>query len=718
MPVTSLNGQWQAWTDLSVANEFYQSGFDRAPDYELTVPGHWQRHPALKEHAGSVFYRREFDWQPGGKQQVARLEFQGVFYEATVWLNGQRLGRHAGYFQNFGWELSSELRPGRNVLAVRVDCPPPGKTWRDIIIGIYGEWDSKPEKVHPGGIWGDVSLVRHHLGYLEEVNVESRLSSFNTAHVHFSANYVWRGTSSQVHARLEFKPRNFTGKTFEQTTLVEVAPGNNQLNLRLNLPDPKLWWPWDQGKPNLYNISVELRDATGQEVGSYHKYHAVRTIEWKKWQLHLNGRRMFLRGANYGPTSFYPAEVTEEQIEDDLDLVRGANLNSLRVYNHVAPPTFYEQCAERGIILWQDFPLDKRYDHHITGPALKQIREMIFLLRNEPAICFWSCHNEPYARPISSFKRQAGGAQRGTATRSARLTWNKDVLDPRLKAAAQLEDATRPVFAHSGVFGFLRGGSDTHNYWGWNTIDYRTFLVLSRFFKHILRLVTEFGAQSWPADPQFLARVEETGEWPNLDWSQITAEFQLVKQHMDAHVNPEEFASLTEYALATQAYQAELLQFYAEALRVRKYRPCGGAFMFSFADAWPIISWSILDHKRQAKLGYETIKRVMYPVLIATDWPRPEYLPGDRWHSKVYVVNDYHRPLVAMGLTWELISPSGAIIARERRIADAEPDSVTEVGEIAFQLPDSLVGEYKLKLSLDIPHQRRIENSYRLLVVE
>ncbi len=718
MLARKLNGDWDGWVDESVSERFWQPDFAESPDYSLAVPGHWQQLPALSRHQGSVFYRRTFDLEADYERFTWRLRFQGAFYITTVWVNGKLVGQHEGYFQPFLWEIETGLlRERQNVIAVRLDCPPAGKDWRDTVLGAFGTWDSKPEWVNPGGIWGDVQLIGSHGGFFQDLSTESRLTAWNAAQIKISGQLQWRGAADDLSAQLTVAPRNFSGKSLTQQYDLEVLPGTNELSLKFSLPDPKLWWTWDLGQQNLYDLELVLTDAEGRIVDRYGTYLGFRTIKWERWQLTLNGRRLFLRGSNYTPASFYPASLTAEQLQQDASLMVGANLNFVRVHAHVAHPEFYRACAERGILMWQDFPLDKRYDHHIIETAIAQIRQMVSLLAKEPAIAFWACHNEPYVLPLEERKQEATSRVWGTTVRSSRPSWNKDVLDTRLKAAVQQIDPHRPVFPYSGVFGFVRGGSDTHQYFGWNTPNYRTLQTLGRFFPQTMRLVSEYGAQSWPLDDRLLEEAAQLSAWPNLPWELVRRRYLLDYKQLHEHVNPADYPSIAEYALATQVYQAELLQFYHETLRLRRFHPCAGAIMFSFSDAWPIVSWSMLDWQRRPKLAYSVTARAMRPVQVMVDWPKREYRAGENWSSRIYVVNDLHRPMPAMGLHWRLISPAGDVVASERRIADAERDQVTEVGLLRIRFPEDSEGEFRLELSLELPNRDRIENSYRLRVV-
>lgn len=711
-----LGGLWQAWTDISLADEFYGQDFAAEPEYLLQIPGHWQTESELSEHKGSVLYRTTFEWQPTHTWPVSRLCIGGAFYHLSAWLNGQPLAEHDGYFEPISWELRPEqLQTGHNVLAIRVDCPPEGTSWRDIVIGIYGEWERKPASVNPGGIWGEVFIGETFRGYLQHLHVESRLTAWNSAQIRTKAEFVWRSIACRAKAVLHISPRNFTGKAVSQEYELSVQSGINQIDLKLSLPEPKLWWTWDQGHPHLYDVTLQLFDEQEDEVDILTSTLGIRELEWKDWQFILNGRRLFLRGANYGPTSFYPSTVSRETLKQDVKMLTEANLNFVRIYNHVALPEFYLLCAEAGLAVWQDFPLNKKYDRNITGVALRQIRTMVKLLRNEPAICFWSCHNEPFVTARNEKSSTGFLAKVKRVIASVRPGWNKDVLDPRLREAILQLDQSRPVMANSGVYGFLRGGSATHHYFGWDTTEYRSLTVLNRFFPRAVRLVNEYGAQSLPLDADFLAELATFGDWPTMDWAQIQAQYLGAIDKLHQHVPPADYKDLTSYALATQRYQAELLQFYHEFLRLQKYKSCAGAVLFYFADAVPQISCALLDASRQPKLAYYATQRAMRPLQVMINWPKKAYRPGDSWRSPIYIVNDLARPFSAMGLSWQLLDGEHVLI-RERAVVDAEADAVTQSGELEIIVPEGFKGELKLEIELSLPTGERIENFYTIHV--
>ena len=351
--------------------------------------------------------------------------------------------------------------------------------------------------------------------------------------------------------------------------------------------------------------------------------------------------------------------------------------------------------------------------------ALDGIGQMVTSLRHEPAICFWSCHNEPYAEPGEPRGGVRGALAAFQKTYSnIRPSWNKDILDAKLQEAVLQLDDTRPVVRNSGVLGLIRGGSATHHYLGWSSPDYRSLIAAARYFPRIIRFVNEYGAQSISTDPEFLESLEETGgDWNEFNWHAAEKEFLADVELLKARVPTHAYSGIGDYAIATQEYQAEILQFYHEFLRRHKYHPVGGAVFYHFADPWPVISHSVLDEKRQPKLAYFATRRAMQPVLAMIEWPKAVYHPGETWSSPIYLVNDLPRPLPTLGLDWRLTFGDDLII-RDRGVAEIDADEVRRIGTLTLPIPEHIAAEsvLTLELVLTLSNGEKISNEYRIRV--
>jgi beta-mannosidase len=168
---------------------------------------------------------------------------------------------------------------------------------------------------------------------------------------------------------------------------------------------------------------------------------------------------------------------------------------------------------------------------------------------------------------------------------------------------------------------------------------------------------------------------------------------------MDAHVPPAAYATFAEWRDATQRYQARLIRHQVEALRRLKYAPCGGFAQFSFADGFPSVSWSVLDHDRRPKAGYAALAEVCAPVVVVCD-PLPDVAhPGQRLATDVHVINDRRIALDDMLLSVYLsYGEEGRQHVRTWN-GSAPADSCIRVGRLDLLVP-AAIGELVLELEL------------------
>jgi len=107
----------------------------------MDVPSHWQQHPDLEFHSGKVIYRKKFSYRKKREGKRFRLVFPGIFYWSTIFFNGERLGRHEGYFDPQSYDITSLLKSS-NEIVVEVDCPEEKeKNNKRMITGVFSHWD-------------------------------------------------------------------------------------------------------------------------------------------------------------------------------------------------------------------------------------------------------------------------------------------------------------------------------------------------------------------------------------------------------------------------------------------------------------------------------------------------------------------------------------------------------------------------------------------------
>jgi beta-mannosidase len=695
----TLAGPWKYHTDPRVSAQAHRPEHDDSNWPTLHVPSNWYLQGLYR--SGSVWFRRTFRVPRGQAGRRTRIVFDGVDYAAEVWLNGHQLGTHTGYFERFSFVVGPRLYDDRdNVLAVRVDSPlETGPSWslhKKLIKGVFGHHDARPGNAwsdrgqdrNTGGIWGHVGLKPAGDLSLDGIHVRAdamtpqgkALEDGQTARL--SAT-VFVGSAAKATARVTLRatvtPYNFTpAAKSSATTSIEriVAPGESDLALMLDVPAVQRWQVWERGHPYLYRLDVQLIDRRGAVLDSVSRVFGFRTIafdavkgEWK-----LNGRRIFLRGTNY-IASQWLGEMTPAFYRLDLGLMQQAGINAIRVHAHVEGEDLYRQADEAGMLIWQDFPLQWGYvdDAKFTTEAVRQAVAMVDQLDHHPSIVAWSGHNEP---PWDA-------AWMKTKYPDYRPDQNRE-LDRALAAALRHRDPSRYVHEASTTA--------EHPWLGWYSgawSDYGRATTQT--------LITEFGAQALP-DLEHLRRfIPEKDLWPEDDAGWETwrdHDFQPHETFTLAKV--ERGASVTEMIANTQRYQAQLVQFAAEAYRRQKHAPVGAIFQFMFNECWPSANWGIVDYWRRPKPGFAALARAYQPVLPSIEWTPEKFTPERPVVATVWIVNDLWTGFDEASLEWTLRT-GAKVVESMRTTVNVAPDHAVAVTRFEKALA---AGDYTLSATV------------------
>lgn len=588
-------------------------------------------------------YRRSFTVQVVPHQR-ARLQFEGVDYFASVWLNGHWLGQHEGHFAPFSFDVTGLLRLNEeNHLVVQVSSPwdtpnpkgsyPSDHVLRNLVKGLYEHGEGLiPPNVNPLGIWRPVFLLLDQGLSIDRMRVRANTDGEAALCLTLTnaTDAVWSGT-----LRLDIIPENHQQSGASAQVSVHLPAGTHDIEHTLNVGDPGLWWPWDHGDPYLYRLTAQLVDPSecalslATETFGFRTTRLERTPE--RFTYYINDRPVFIRGSSYLP-DLYLSRCTSENLMRDITLARDAHLNLLRAHVHVSPPAFYDLCDRMGMLVWQDFELNWIHNSSPTFEARARIlqKEMIASLHNHPSIITWSCHNEP-----------------------TMIFMRRDNLekhpDPALYADALEQDPTRPVFICSGQMehDWKRAG-DVHTYYGaiW-TKQY------TDVYRHRARLYTEFGFEA-PAHSSTLQAYPDC--WDRL-------------QHLAGQIED------------LWAYQAELTRFHIEHIRRLRAEGCAGYVHFWLADLVPQVGCGALDSNRQPKGGYEALRRASQPLHIAMEYD------GRRPYA-LWIFNDTPISYPDLHVCWTVGDNGGKIVHDGNILFPIEPNTSQRVMSVDWH-PDA-----------------------------
>jgi beta-mannosidase len=608
----SLNGDWiyvkDAGEKLAVRDIFNLLNTN-IKHSQMRLPLNWEP-GGLHNFSGAVWFVKYFKSTDDAPDNLKLLKFMGVDYFAEVWLNWNYLGKHEGYFAPFYFNATKHILD-KNVIVIKVSSPNefPGKVWPDrkqLIKGIFNHHDCRPggtslqfgQDQNTGGIWNDILLQSGHKIYIENVKITSSLAaSENKAAVLINIKYLSAiNTAKKIKTAFTITSPDNETKIYQK--LFQFKSGKGEINYRLEINNPQLWWSWDLGKPNLYHIII-----SSESFEAYEQQFGIRQIHLDEIsQFVINGKRLFLRGTNIIPEQFL-SNLTVEKIKKIVSLIKEANINIVRVHAHVNRKELYEEFDRQGILVWQDFSLQWTYDtsESFKLNALQQIKEMVNYLYNHPSIAFWCCHNEP-------------GEQIKT-------------LDPRLEKMVLSEDTSRIIRRASNY--------EEHPYDGWYWGKKEHFIATP-----MGPVVTEFGAQALPNKDSLKKIIPKQKLFPP-DWKEWEYHnFQVDQTFNVAQI--ETGNSLDSFISNSQHYQSDLLKTAIDFYRCKKNDGITGIFQFMFIDCWPSISWSVVDYFGEKKSGYETIKSSYKPVYICVLLKQNRYFPGKKIAADVYLINDLH----------------------------------------------------------------------------
>ncbi|WP_018133520.1 glycoside hydrolase family 2 protein [Effusibacillus pohliae] len=679
-----LNGEWEyrplSRTCIGTDGGIREDKTDLPAPGVMTIPQNWEL-AGVHNFAGRIEFVKHFSASPEQFEgKMVFLRFDGVDYFAKVYLNDRYIGEHEGYFQPFEFDVSGLLKED-NVVKVIVDSPmeDPEEVWPDnklLIKGVLNHHDARPggcspkwgQSMNTGGIWNDVYLDIRPYNFIESVKWIPILLKDGSAKVTIRPK-IYCTVPGDYQLRIKIDGQEYVRDVKLQTILQEK-------DFVISIQSPKLWWTWDLGEPYLYRCEVELF-RQDQLIHKKEFAAGIRsfTFDAVKNQWLLNNKPIFIRGTNIIPAQWLSG-YTQEKIEKDVELIKNANINSVRVHAHITRKEFYEACDREGVLIWQDFALQWSYSRSdiFAENAVGQIKEMVDILYNHASIGIWCCHNEPSV--------------------------NTEELDPLLYQAVCALDSTRYVHEHSDF--------SEHPYPGWYYKTMEEFMT--RPYKPI---VSEFGAQ---ALPNIQIAKDICGKtWPP-DWERMAYHnFQYDETFHVARIKMGD--NLEELVRNSQEYQARLLKFAIEEYRLDKYNNLGGLYQFMFVDCWPSITWAVIDYDRIPKLGYYALKKAYQPVLPVARMGRTIWTKGKHVEIKLYIINDYHKNLADYRYELSIERHGRATVLKDERF-DMEADAIHEI-TLGYSPSQELEnGAYKLVIKVfDNDGQFVSSNDYDVEIV-
>ena len=359
-------------------SDLVEYDFDASPT--MHVPGDWNtQDERLFFYEGTIWMKRDFQYQQqAGKR--ALLYFAAVNYEAIVYVNGKKVGRHVGGFTPFCYDVTDLVKDGSNFVILKID----NKRHVDNVPTLIFDWWNY------GGITRDVLLLTVDDTYIDDYSLQ--LVKGNDKLLHFKVNLNQAKAGEQVTLTIpELKVKK---------TIATDEAGAAEIDLKAK---PLLWSPEN---PKLYKVEIAKGgERISDEIG-------FRTIETRGRQLLLNGKPIFLRGVcSHEETAYTSRRCNSAEDADTLlAWARDLGCNFIRLAHYPHNEHAVREAERQGFLLWSEIPV--YWTISWSNPdtyanAERQLSDMIRRDKNRAAIIIWSVANEtPHSDARDAFLSQ------------------------------------------------------------------------------------------------------------------------------------------------------------------------------------------------------------------------------------------------------------------------------------------------------------------------
>lgn len=547
-------------------------------------------------------------------------------------------------------------------------------------------WDWGPRYV-TAGVWRGVDLQAWDTHRLTSLAVRTDALSAEQAKLAVLLQVEQGAAAGSAVVNVDVRdPQGRNVAQVQRTVLLK--PGQNTVELPIELAEPKRWWPVGHGAQDRYTVQARLdggADATlvrEQRIG-------LRTVELRReedgkggqgFAFVINGVPIFAKGANVIPFDAFPARVDAARLRQVLTAARDANMNMLRNWGggYYEDDAFFDIADELGLLVWQDFMfgggMQPGYDPAFRASVVAEARDNVRRLRHHPSIVLWCGNNEEE----TAWKDWGHGRDLKAADPAfAVKVWQGyvDLFGNDLRQVVGEEGLGVPYWSSSPSNDLDEKANDStrgdKHYWQvWGN----PALPVQAYLRETPRFMSEYGLQAWPSVAtvdQIATRAEQRIDSPVIRAHQKfmagEGNSRLLHYIELGYGTPKDFE---DFVYLSQVMQADGIAL--AALHHRASRPYTmGSLYWQLNDVWPGASWSSVDYFGRWKALHFAARRFFAPVTVAA--------LRDEGSTRVRLINDG----AALDARWRLrvIDMDGKVLRRREDAVTLTAEGVTSIGD-------------------------------------
>ncbi len=649
------------------------------------------------------WYRRTFMINNPGEGQVYRLRFNGISYSADIWLNGKKIASAdtvKGSFRQFIFDVTSYIKKGENVLALKVAQGGPG----DLNIG-FVDWNPEPADNHMG-IWRDVHLLETGPVSLDQPFIITDVDTATLEHANITLKVTLQNHSDKS---INGVLKTSIGNDVHISTPVSLSANESKEIVltpfdyfELSISHPKLWWTHDLGKPNLY--SLEMNFETNHKISDSIKMKfGIRTVSGYKTDkgfrgYRLNGKKILIKGGGWTDPMLLRATPAYE--EAGIDYAVHMNFNALRMEGFWGENQhLYDLCDEKGILLMVGFSCqwewkgafgtpDDKYGAIITPDqidiATKSWHDQIMWLRNHPSIFLWLYGSDKWPRPEleKDYLNVLSTCDNTRPYTQSAHEWTSEITGPTGMKMRGPYDYVPPDYwyvdtTYGGAFGFNT-----------ETGPGPQVPVLESLEKMIPK------DSLWPISSSWLYHAAR-GNFHNLT---------RYDSAMDERLGTP--TSLQDYERKAQYLNYEGMRAMFEAFEANRFEATG-IIQWMYNASWPKLWWQLYDYYLMPTGAFYGARKANEPLHVSYNY-------GD---NAVDVMNNTGKTVKGLTAEINLLDFNSKSISK-KTIAVADLGS--KVTKEIFSLPPEadLTKTYFLDLKLFNQQHQNVSNNFYVLSTE